>query len=1750
MLRLRRRRLARPRIENLESRVTPSNIGVNLNANAPYLGDYIWVDVHNLFSTWSPVSGTATVPVNSDNYPLAPATAYADLADYPDGNYQLSYQGTATVSFTGIGYLAAPVVTDSNGVSTGTVVIDHELGNGTNLRLTVNGVSSTATFSDFHLYSPGYGSNPTQMFTNAFLDTLKPFSTLRFVQWNATINSTVSTWQQRTSPSSFIATGSSGVPYEDMIALSNETQKDMWITLPALATPNYVENLAQLIYADLDPNLKVYVEYSDETWNAGWLEHSQVLKAAQSNPLVNAQGAVGQVAQQSAFELVTAAQIFDQVFGASSARVRPIVAGFSEDTAVAQHQLEFIQANYGTPSQYVWGVAIAPYLSLPAGDNTAGLTENQLFNDLTVDFNTDFTHALQTNNAVAKSYNLPLVTYEGGTSIPSVNGIARQVKEQAQFDPRMYQLYVTMMNYWNQTIGSGNLFMDYDLDGTYTDIRFFGLLQSVSDAGSQKYDALLSEIFPAGDANLDGTVDESDFQIVAANYGRSNAWWEQGDFNDDGLVNWSDLNSLRTDLDPSATTLAQYAQIAVFGQPSVVTVGQVPVYDGYGVTYVSNMPWVSSSNGSGPVRRNLTSGGAAITVGSLDFPYGLGVYANSSVTVELGGQYSRFQTDLGVNGTNNSSAVIFEVFGDGKLLYQSQVVTDNSGAIPIDLNVAGVQQLTLDVMGATANTSGDHAVWADARLISTANFSEDQESPYSLSWQVSRNGQVLSTQTTDSFLLAYTQPGVYTVSLTVTDSGGNTASASTTVTISPPASSATLLTKDTTTQGNWIEFYGGQGEDLAGSTSTIPSYASVAVGNGAVTSAGSTTDPRGLQLASGTGRIDAAWSSTTKFSITVDLDTLGHDVSLYAVDWDGAGRSEQIQITSATTGAVLDTETLSNFSAGVYLDWRLSGDVIITVTRLAGPSAVVSGLFFDAPPNTAIPVAEDSATRGNWIGTYGTDGYNVIGLPASYPSYATVSVTGALEAVWDYGASDPQGLLEPGGTNRLAGALFANSSFAVHVTLNDGQSHDIAVYALDWNDVGRHELVRVTSAATGAILSEQLLTNFNAGVYLQWVVTGSVVITVTQEGGGSGQAVLSGLFFDPPSAPRIAAPVATATLVTKDAASQGNWIGTYGTDGYDIAGMMANLPGYAVIALSGDSLETPSNGVIGDLQNPGGVGRNANYWANGNILSVDVSITDGQAHDVTIYVLNGYGEQIQVTDAATGAVLDTESASITTGLFLEWTVTGSVVITMTRVTSGAAVLSGVFLDPPTPNATLVNRDNTTQGSWIGTYGAQGNNVIGLTPSYPSYATVQPAGQTNLTWTSNTNDPRALEEAGNQARIAEAWASATSFTLSVSFSDDQAHNLALYAVDFDNQGRSERVKITRAATGALLDSETLTGFSGGVYLDWRIFGSVVITVTRVAGPSAVVSGLFFDAATVSATASASTTAEVTKQDSRTEGTWKGGYGSRGYDIAGGTSSVPSSTFLKVFGTSETWAASTTDPRAMQKGSSTGRVAAAWDSSTALVIGVNLADGNPHELSIYAIDWNKLGRIEEVDVSSAITGALLDSQILTKFTNGVYLQWEVSGSVIITVRPLAGPNAVVSGIFFDSVNSASSTASATASLVKVDKTTEGNWIARYGTSGETVVGDSTQFPSAITFEPTGYNTLSWATSTTETRALRTATGTSRVAAAWSSNTSFTVDVNVQSATRRTSPSTRSTGATRAAASKSSSRAQRPGRFSIPR
>jgi hypothetical protein len=154
-------------------------------------------------------------------------------------------------------------------------------------------------------------------------------------------------------------------------------------------------------------------------------------------------------------------------------------------------------------------------------------------------------------------------------------------------------------------------------------------------------------------------------------------------------------------------------------------------------------------------------------------------------------------------------------------------------------------------------------------------------------------------------------------------------------------------------------------------------------------------------------------------------------------------------------------------------------------------------------------------------------------------------------------------------------------------------------------------------------------------------------------------------------------------------------------------------------------------------------------------------------------------------------------------------------------------------------------DTTTSGSWVGHYGADGYLLAGATSNLPSYAaTFAPFNQINYTWMASTTDPRALQIPGGSGNFAATWYNPTTFSFNLNFTDGQTHQVAFYAVDWDNSGRAEKIQIQDGTTGSPLDTETLANFSNGTYAVWTVSGNVKIVVTTTAGPNAVISGVFF------------------------------------------------------------------------------------------------------------------------------------------------------------------------------------------------------------------------------------------------------------------------------------------------------------------
>lgn len=162
-----------------------------------------------------------------------------------------------------------------------------------------------------------------------------------------------------------------------------------------------------------------------------------------------------------------------------------------------------------------------------------------------------------------------------------------------------------------------------------------------------------------------------------------------------------------------------------------------------------------------------------------------------------------------------------------------------------------------------------------------------------------------------------------------------------------------------------------------------------------------------------------------------------------------------------------------------------------------------------------------------------------------------------------------------------------------------------------------------------------------------------------------------------------------------------------------------------------------------------------------------------------------------------------------------------------------------------------------------------------------------------------------------------------------------------------------------------------------------------------------------------------TALFVKTDAATQGTWKGRYGGNGFAIAGEESSYPNYAVVKFAQTTALWVASTSDPRAVQKFMAPDRIAATWYTWSTLDIDIQLTDDRLHQVAMYFLDWDSKGRSESLELLDAVNNSVLDRRNVVDFADGKYLVWNLGGHVKVRMTRAAGPNAVVSGLFFGPV-----------------------------------------------------------------------------------------------------------------------------------
>jgi hypothetical protein len=454
-------------------------LGTNVNADLPR------VDVTYQLNPFD----TPAAQKDGSGYPVAGVAGQSstDIGFVlPSGTYKISYKGGATLTVSGIGKLTGPW-TQAGGEQRSTLQITGTPGAfGNFLTLTVTATPGQ-TVQDLHIFFPGFDYDTTEVFLPQFLGLLGPFRALRFMEWENINGSTLANWADRPAAASFGASPQ-GQPYEHIVALVNQTGKDLWINVPEHATNDFVKQLAQFLAQNLDfaridaarkqqgltAPFQILVENANETWNSGFTAYQTFLTAAQANPtrytgvydgtygpsFMSGNKALMMVGQYQADRLAQIATTFRQGLMAvgQSSSVAPVLSGWALGAAYSDVGLRFIKANYGDPKGYVSYIAMAPYFS-PDDTQTGAL--GTLFTSLDQVI-TAMDPTFQDFKTLAATYGIQVAGYEGGQGLSGTTN--QPIKHLAQHDVRMHDAYTTFFTLWKKDFGE-SLFMHFDLAG-------------------------------------------------------------------------------------------------------------------------------------------------------------------------------------------------------------------------------------------------------------------------------------------------------------------------------------------------------------------------------------------------------------------------------------------------------------------------------------------------------------------------------------------------------------------------------------------------------------------------------------------------------------------------------------------------------------------------------------------------------------------------------------------------------------------------------------------------------------------------------------------------------------------------------------------------------------------------------------------------------------------------------------------------------------------------------------------------------------------------------------------------------------------------------------------------------------------------------------------------------------------------------------------------------------------------------------
>ena len=434
-------------------------LGINLTEVGFWTPEWIWVDAFRKTKPWMCQSADSSIwdtgePLDMDADGWVRSLAYNRAAGtvmlynlnghYPAGDYVCLYDGTGAIQFGRDGHIVSS--------EPGRIVVNV---NPTNqgIHLKVVATDPADYVRNIRMIMPGFESTyETQPFHPLFLERLNNPGFIRHMNWLRTNNSTHVNWSDRTPYTYYTQATTNGVSVEEMIDLCNRTNADAWFCMPHQATDAYIEQFAILVRDTLNPNLKAYVEHSNEVWNSTFSQYEYARQ----------QGIAMGFTSSSAlkYHSVRSVQIFEiweQVFGSTDRLVR-VLAGQHANPSAGVVVMDFQDAYQ---SADVW--AVAPYFGgifgrTPLVSEVVNWSVDELLDACEGDILTRRQMTVNhVNNANARG--LSVIAYEGGQHLRGGGSWEQNPTLTALFiatnrHPRMQDLYLMDMNGWREAGGT------------------------------------------------------------------------------------------------------------------------------------------------------------------------------------------------------------------------------------------------------------------------------------------------------------------------------------------------------------------------------------------------------------------------------------------------------------------------------------------------------------------------------------------------------------------------------------------------------------------------------------------------------------------------------------------------------------------------------------------------------------------------------------------------------------------------------------------------------------------------------------------------------------------------------------------------------------------------------------------------------------------------------------------------------------------------------------------------------------------------------------------------------------------------------------------------------------------------------------------------------------------------------------------------------------------------------------------------